>query len=181
MKLGSITTIISGYAFRGGLSNLSPGDKRLVRPSDLDNFDESTLDKYALEAPTMRLRKSDILLSNKGKFRAVLVNHAGEYVVSSSIFVLRQQSDDLSMPFLVAFINSRIGQASLAQLSRGSNIPALTKATLMGLEVPSLPKIKQMQIAQMADQIADYRRLTDEKINASEGLINQLIKEMKDE
>jgi restriction endonuclease S subunit len=179
VKLSLVAEIVSGYAFRGGLSNLDLGDKHLIRPSDLDNFDEDKLIGYDLNAPMMKLEYFDLLLSNKGRFRAALVNCAGDYVVTSSIFIIRLRTTEIYAPYLVAFLNSRFGQMALNLIARGSNIPALTISALGELQVPELTMAMQHKIAELAQQVADYCYLTDGKIKATEELISQLMRKEK--
>ncbi len=177
--LSEIATITSGYTFRSALSILPAGDKPLIRPSDLDNYNEENLGNYQLDAPTIHLDRDDILLSIKGKFRAALVKCAGEYVVPSSIFVIKAKGDDILAPYLLTFLNSRTGQSALALVARGSNIPALSKSALGTLKIPNPAIDMQKLVVEIAEYTNEYKRLTDEKINAMDGLINRLMKEGK--
>lgn len=172
-------SITSGYTFRSGLSNLQSGDKPLIRPSDLDNFNEKRISRYQLKAPTIHLNSQDVLISHKGKFRAALINQGGDYVIPSSIFVIKPKTNDLHMPYLVSFLNSHIGQIELASLARGSNIPALSISALGELKIPVPTIEKQRQVAELAQQIAEYRQLTSEKAGAMEEAVSVLIKKIE--
>ncbi|MCL2094982.1 restriction endonuclease subunit S [Candidatus Saccharibacteria bacterium] len=176
-QLNSLIEVSSGYTFRGRLpTSMGTGDKRMILPSDLDGLNERQIKGSDLNAPTVQLVVDDVLLSNRGKFRAALISAPDDYVIPASIFILRPRSNSIHMPFLVAFLNSRAGQVALARFVQGSNIPAITKSELEGLPIPDLPLATQRQIATIAEQLASYRRMTDDKIRATEELISQLMK-----
>ncbi|MCL2038644.1 restriction endonuclease subunit S [Candidatus Saccharibacteria bacterium] len=179
IRLEELVSVTSGHAFRGSLANLAAGGMKLIRPSDLDNFDETKIGGYALNAPVLSLNDGDILLSNRGKFRAAIMTHPGEYVLPASIFILKVRDERILPQYLVAFFNSRRGQATLASAATQSYIPALTKSVLGEMQIAVPPIERQRQIAGMAADVATQRKLALEQIAANEEIMHQVMEKEK--
>lgn len=177
MKLGKISQIISGYYFRSSMSDFDNGGAKLIQPNDLDNFSINNL--KSIDAPITQLMEGDILLSNRGKLRAMVMPVAGDFVFPSSIYAIRLTSKDFNPEFLVAYINSELGQTQLNSLASGSYISNLTKTALENFELPNAKLDQQLKIAEIDTNIAKYRAATTRKSELLEIIKSNLIKELQ--
>jgi restriction endonuclease S subunit len=151
------------------------GQIKLIQPKDLDAFDEEALPR--IDAPATQLRKGDVLVSNRGKFRAMTMAVDDDFVFPASVHLIRLTSSDYLPGFIAAYLNSDYGQAQLGLLASGSYITNLTKTALGELELPRVPIEKQKKIAQLDVELAEYRERTAEKAAAIENLKSVLMKE----
>ena len=177
VKLKEVSEIVSGYYFRTSVANFDTGDIMLIQPSDLDDFNIEKL--ITIDAPKTKLKKGDILLSNRGKFRAMVMDKDGDFIFPSSIFMIRLKSKKYLPGFISSYINSDSGQAQLLFLSSGAYIPNLTKISLDDFELPDVTLDYQSRIAEIDSDLTKYRRATNQKSNLLENIKNYLIKELK--
>jgi restriction endonuclease S subunit len=177
MKLIELSEIISGYYFRSSMDNFDGGNIRLIQPGDLDNFNLENL--KPIDAPSTELKRGDILLSNRGKLRAMVLQIDGSFVFPSSIYAIRLVSKNFNPEFVSAYINSESGQTQLISLSSGSYISNLTKSALENFELPYISLELQMKIAEIDSIIAKYRLATARKADLLELIKSSYIKELK--
>lgn len=176
-KLGNISNIISGYYFRASMTSFSDGEIRLIQPSDLDDYNVDKL--TTIDAPSTRLKKGDILLSNRGKLRAMVMPVDGDFVFPASIYAIRLISKNYAPEFVMAYLNSDSGQAQLSFLSSGSHISNLTKVALGDFELPIVSLECQTRITEIDSDLIKYRAATTKKADLIEAVKNNLIKELK--
>lgn len=176
MKLREISKIISGYYFRSSITSFGDGDAKLIQPSDLDDFDVNNL--TTIDAPSVKLEKGDILLSNRGKFRAIAMPVDGCFVFPSSIYTIRLTSKKYIPEFVVAIFNSESGQSRLSVLSSGSNVSNLTKASLEEFELPIATLEYQKNIAEVDLDLSKYRSITERKAKLIQAIQNNIIKSL---
>ena len=183
VKLGQIGDVSSGYSFRQGLASFPDGDKKLIRPSDLDDLDLSRISAYEIDAPTHSFHGGEILISNKGKFRAAFIYRPGDYVIPSSIFTIRITGSSVAPEFVAFYLNSRSGRAAVSSIARGSNIQALTKQALEELEIPMPSLERQKAVIAAVHAATNYVALARKKAElaeyCAEDTIDKFFKEEK--
>lgn len=177
MKLKEVSKITAGYYFRSSVAGFGDGAVRLIQPSDLDNFNAEKLNM--IDAPKTELERGDILLSNRGKFRAMIMPIDGDFVFPSSIYAIRLISKKYIPEFVMVYLNSDSGQAQLLYLSSGSHISNLTKTALENFELPEVSLEGQSKIAEIDMDLSKYRSSTTKKANLLEAIKNSVIKELK--
>lgn len=176
-KLREVSQIISGYYFRSSMAGFSDGDVKLVQPSDLDDFNADEL--TSIDAPIIKLEKGDILLSNRGKLRAMVMPIGGDFVFPSSIYAIRLNSKKYIPEFVSTYLNSEAGQAQLLAMSSGSYISNLTKTALEDIELPDVSIDRQTKIAEIDVNLSKYRIAIAQKTILIDSIKNNLIKELK--
>lgn len=157
--LQDISTLRSGYAFRGSIKDDPMGSVRVVQLGDID-WERRRIDWDALPrvpffsaASGHFLHTGDVLFVTRGRaLKAIVVDTIERAVAAATFFVVRVPSDVLP-EYLAWYINSAPAQMHLAGCSRGSNLQTVTKACLGSLPVPVPPLHVQERIAR-ADRLA---------------------------
>jgi len=94
------------------------------------------------------LQSGDILLIAKGSNNTACLYPAKlEKAVASSIFfVIRLQTRDIQAEFLQWYLNTSQMQHALANLSKGTHIPSISKKLLSHVEIPTPTLAQQTKI-----------------------------------
>lgn len=177
MKLREVSEIISGYYFRSSIADFDAGEIKLIQPNDLDNFNVDSLIK--INAPATRIRRGDILLSNRSKLRAIVMPIDGHFVFPSSIYAIRLTTEKYNPEFVMTYLNSEAGQSRLYILSSGTNVLNLTKVALENFELPDISLEYQEKVTEIDQDLSKYRIATNRKADLIESIKNNLIKELR--
>lgn len=152
MKLADVSTVKSGYPFRGAIKEHHDGDALVVRMQNIDRamsvrWDEVVQTKLVGRGRPDWLEAGDILFSAKGSRNiAIALDGCKENAVASpNFFVLKVRKDSSLLPeFLAWQINQRGAQRYFSQSASGSYIPHIRRQVLESLRI-AVPPLEQQQ------------------------------------
>jgi len=146
-NLKNIGDVILGHTFRDAIAENEDGKFFVVQAKNVrsngvvedENFLQTDLAGTKINA---FVKKNDVLLSNRGTFRAgVFYGQQKNIVAASSLYIIRISNHKKCLPeYLTIFLNSLAGQTLLVGINRGTLIKSLPKKNLMDLHIP-LPTI----------------------------------------
>ncbi|MBD8682989.1 restriction endonuclease subunit S [Pseudomonas sp. CFBP 13719] len=149
-KLSELADVRSGYTFRGALEHDPSGDVRVLQIKDLrqnaaiepDTLTAVTWDARA--APPL-LQPGDITVIARGDTnKAVLYTSAQSVVATSQFFIVTAKRSEVLPVYLCWLINLPQSQRSLER--SGSAIQAISKASLMDMQIPLPPLATQQKL-----------------------------------
>jgi restriction endonuclease S subunit len=154
MKFKQIASIISGYAFRGAIEADWNGNifvmqaRNVVGGEAFKDVKDLTPVTYEGVRGLAFLQKGDVLVvsrgAGKGSFKASVFESENENTLAtSSLLVIRLTSKKILPEYLVAYLNSDLGQDKLLETVSGSYIQAISRKKLEELEIPAPPIEKQ--------------------------------------
>jgi len=151
IQLSNFAEILLGYAFRGAIEEDLHGNCCVLQAKNIDQSGTLSYDfvKTSLEKKKSRayVKDKDIVLSNRGTFRAGLYKgNDKDLIASSSVYLIRVQDNTKVLPeYVEIFLNSKFGQAELESINSGTLIRSLPKGDLLNLKIP-LPSIKDQKM-----------------------------------
>lgn len=148
MLLSEVTTISSGFLFRGEKEFSEGGEYfPVIQISDISKNNSIKWDQireYVIDFKKTEfvIQNGDILIRCKGHPHiATIVNHpTKEAVAGSQFFILRVHAEKVLPEYLTWYINQKPAQDYLNQYSAGTNIKHINKETLskLNVEIPSI-------------------------------------------
>lgn len=92
------------------------------------------------------VKKDDILLSNRGYFKAGVFSLEKNTIAASSVYILRIKKDVVLPEYLVIWINSKKGQNEINKNTTGTMIKTILKSELenIKIEIPIMEKQKKI-------------------------------------
>lgn len=154
VKLIDIAEIRSGYSFREGIVGVENGNLPIIQFKDLKGlvFNDVS-DCVHLSAEQIKtshwLKIGEILLSNRGNYKAA-VNCCRYPCVASGVFFVLALKDERFLPeYLAVFLNSQEGQRSLMMRHNASGVHSINRTELAQIDVPLLPLEIQKKIVDM--------------------------------
>lgn len=161
-KLGEITKIRSGYSFRRKIEQQEGGNIYVVTGGDIgDDFylQEENLIKIIKEVGEDKLiQKGDVLLTVRGKFKAVVSNNQGSLIATSSVCSLRVNRDIVLPEYIALWLNSKVGQTEINRNVTGATIKIILKKDLENIKI----KIPNLEIQH---EIVEFYKNTKELKN----------------
>jgi len=134
-----LKTINNGFDFRDykefgtpylKVANIRKGEFRFDKMQYID-FNSSEITK------NIQLKKGNILLTRKGTFGyAVSLDQDYDYVISSEVFYIELQQNEIISKFLEIFFNSKIGQAQFDKNKIGAIMGSLSQEAIRDLKIP---------------------------------------------
>ncbi len=182
--LKDIAEIITGFTFRGALVSDQNGKTQVLLAKNINEdgtIAYHELTNISLEPPRTNafVSKNDVLLSSRGVFRAgVFEKEANNIIVASSVFILRITNQNILPKYLSIYLNSAIGQNSIAKILTGSTIKTILRKTLEKLEVPVPPLVVQDQIIAISNNWNKRESLLNQKINLNKNIAEGAIKQL---
>jgi len=148
MKLGDITEIKAGVAFRRAIERSSTGTHYVLQAKDvldgrLDLSDLILVD-LGKRGRNHELQVGDVIMVSRGRTVAAPVLSLLECepaVAAGSVYVFRVEASSLDPIYVAWAINRPQMQARLQALAQGSHIPFVSKQSLSELEIP-VPSIE---------------------------------------
>ncbi|MBU2213021.1 restriction endonuclease subunit S [Patescibacteria group bacterium] len=180
--IADIGDIILGHSFRIAITADGEGNfkvlqaKNIKRDGAIELHDLTTtfLEKTRTQA---FVKNGDVLLSNRGTFRAAL--YRGEHqnlIAASSVYIIRIYNTYEVMPeYLTVFLNSIAGQYALGAMNRGTLIKSLPKRSLSELLIPIPTTAKQKLIVDIYRNYQNRAKLYGRKTELEETIANQVI------
>jgi hypothetical protein len=181
-SIGNLTTLQSGYPFRGSIEESVDGDTLAVQMKDVDpnygvNWSRVTRTALAGRKQPDWLKAGDVLFVSKGaRFYAVCIDEPPTPAVCSPHFFHLQVAP--RVPLLPAFLAWQINQPpfqrQLQQAAEGSSQLSIRRPVLesLGLCVPSLAD--QHRIVALADLARQERHTLQQLIQNRELQIQAL-------
>ena len=165
--LRDIAEIRAGYPFRGSVPAVQDGNCAVVQPKNLSApaiTDGTPLARFNAERlkPAHLLKNNDVLLSSRGEFKASLFMSKHQTVASSSIFVVSVADRRFLPEYIVMYLNSRQGTAT---------VKAIVRSQIELLSVPPLPLKTQTALSQAFFLLKKERELSEELLNRKELMI----------
>lgn len=150
-RLKEISKISLGYSFRVKIEHKNNGNMLVVSAKDIkDNFIISNSDHLTkISHPIYEdrlVKKDDILLSNRGYFKAGVFSLEKNTIAASSVYILRIKKDVVLPEYLVIWINSKKGQNEINKNTTGTMIKTILKSELenIKIEIPIMEKQKKI-------------------------------------
>lgn len=190
MKLGNIATVRSGLVLsrkqarelsdiRYLLLNLrSINPAGYIEANQLDVFDAA---EYL--APEYLSQIGDVIVRLTAPYTAILIDKVtAGMVISSNFVIIRADRRELLPEYLFWLINTPKVKRSIYENTSSNMLGAIKAKYFSDFEVPSLPIVKQQQIAAMNElalkETRLLRQLADEKECYYSLLIDRAYKEM---
>lgn len=151
MQLKELATASTGFPFRKRIENDPDGQYAVIQMSDIQDYQHINtqhLAKTSDISPKKHhfIQNNDILFIAKGANNLAI--HANQQlsntVAVSNFLVIRTTSGKMLPEFLAWYINQKEAQTYFKSRARGTYIPAVTKETVLELEIP-LPDIRTQQ------------------------------------
>jgi restriction endonuclease S subunit len=177
-KLQDIANIRSGYTFRIQPDVVARGDVALLQSKDVDSSGNVAEDLPSISFDHSKIelvRHGDVVLTARGVFRAAAINLSRPAIVSSSLYVIRPNSNVLDSEFLALVLNSTQVQSYFAQNSSGSHIRTILINTIRSVPIPDIPLERQRHLVNLKKNIDRQKQLLERKIELSQQTLNRLI------
>ncbi|MBP9999490.1 MAG: restriction endonuclease subunit S [Proteobacteria bacterium] len=178
-KLGSFSTIKSGYAFRSTILDDSDGRLVVIQPKDvISGYGNSFIHMKSGMVPDHHIiDRGSVLVTNRGTFCARVFNERFKAITTSGVFVIRLYSDtEVTPEYIALYINSEIGQRQLASKQESMTVPALTVKQIQELEIPIVSKEKQELLSGAFNASQRCKDILSDLQKQNKSLMNQIIK-----
>lgn len=180
--LKNIGDTILGHTFRGAITEESNGNFFVVQAKNVrlnGIVEDGALVRTLLEATKINalVKEGDVLLSNRGTFRAgVFYGRQQNVIAASSVYIIRINNREKCLPeYLTIYLNSQTGQILLEGMNRGTLIKSLPKKSLLELAIP-LPALHvQKTVIDVQKNYATRADLYERKLRLEEQIANQTI------
>lgn len=153
-ELKNISEIISGYTFRNAVIHIPTGNYPVVQSKNLTKslyINEKALPFVNWDNVNTKAiaEDGDVVISARGKSVAAVVKSRRKLVVSSSLYLVRVNTNIILPEFLALYLNSPVGQMVLQKRATGATIKTILKGALENIEIPRLPLKEQEIIVKM--------------------------------
>ena len=183
--LQALVEIISGYSFRSAIENSKDDGVFVLQSKNVigyNNIDTTNLPQVDLKDLKTKafVQKNDVLFSSRGVFRAgYLKNDIQNTLASSSLYILRINTDTILPEFLAIYLNSQEGQKVIQKAVSGGSVPVIFRNALADIEIPLLPLVKQRQVIDIYNNWQKQEALLIKKIslhkNIAQGALSILL------
>ncbi len=182
VSLKNIGDVILGHTFRGAITAQETGSFFVVQAKNVRSngvVEDETLVQTDLEGTKINafVKEGDVLLSNRGTFRAgVFYGNQSKVVAASSLYIIRIAHNEKCLPeYLTIFLNSQAGQTLLEGINRGTLIKSLPKKSLMDLPVPLPALAVQKTVIDVQNNYATRVELYERKSRLEAEIAHQTI------
>ena len=185
-KLIDISKIRLGYSLRERLEEDEEGNLPIIQFKDLqgsvfsnaDNCVRLNADKIK---PSHWLKYGEILLSNRGNYKAAVNCCRYPCVASGVFFVLTVQDKNFLPEYIVTFLNSQEGQKSLTKRHNISGVSSINRVELEQIDIPLLSLEKQKQLVELFSlyekEVDIFEKLKQSRKKLINSILSQTIKE----
>lgn len=155
---------------------------QMISIKDIDNSEINSnnieyvnvRDKTVIEKA--RIQPGEILLASKGNYykSALVKQKDSNYIISSNIILLKVKNQILP-EFVVAYLNSPIGQKELSNKATGSYIKYLNIDSLLDIPIP-IPSIeKQKLIKNYLEIYHEYKNILKRELDLRDVIAHDLL------
>jgi restriction endonuclease S subunit len=175
-RIGDVCDIRIGHTFRAAPSHAPDGRVLLIQPKDVSSDGILSVDqlfRVDIEA-SKRLRPSDVLLVNRGRFAAAVfsVDNGNTYVASSAFLILSVKEPIVLPEYIALFFNSRKGRRLIDRYVEKTTIPYIRAGNLKTMTIPIPPIEKQRIIIEFEDINRTYARLSRRKLELQRQILS---------
>ena len=181
-RLEDIGEIILGHTFREAIVDVPTGNYAILQAKNIGREGVVATDDLVstlLEGTKTNalVYKEDVILSNRGTFRAAVFNDNRHNVLAaSSVYIIRIHNREQCLPeYLAIFLNSHEGQNLLEGMNRGTIIKSLPKRSLSELFVPIPSLATQKTVISIYKNFHSRAALYERKFRLEEAVANQSI------
>ena len=141
-RLSNLVQVVVGHTFRTAIAHDEKGNFDVVQAKNINSTGalDRDLTKTNIEKTRTKafVQNGDILLTNRGAFRAAQYEGADKNIIAaSSLYILRVNDLEKLLPkYLAIYLNSKAGQISLDSKNRGATVRSLPKSSLLDIVVP---------------------------------------------
>lgn len=162
-RLGDQVTHFKGRAIS---SKLEPGLVHIINISDIsasgiiDYTNLKTADLTEKQYSRYLLEERDVLITSKGTVKKVAVYEQQNYptIASANITILRP-NDTIRGYYIKLFLDSKEGRRQLDKADNGQSVINLSTDSLLDIEIPSIPLVKQdYMISRYLQGLGDFQR-----------------------
>lgn len=180
-RLGSISSIQTGYSFRNGLT-VSHEGVLVVQLKDIQAsgvIDADALSRADCEdfSEQHRLNLGDLVFRSRGQnFSMGLTSFVGEQIIVAAPLFKISVDRSVALPeYLAWYANGPVGQAYFESVAEGSSIKMISKTSLAELPIPIPPISVQESIAQLTRLAKQEKIISEQLLKKRELLINTRI------
>jgi len=154
VKLFDVAKIRLGYSLRERLVEDECGNLPVIQFKDLQGsvFNDANncvrlfADKIK---PSHWLKYGEILLSNRGNYKAAINYCRYPCAASGVFFVLTVQNKNFLPEYIAVYLNSQMGQKALLTRHNASGVYSINRMELGQIDIPFIPLEKQRQIVEL--------------------------------
>ena len=186
VKLIDIASIRSGYNFREGIKDIENGDLQVIQFKDLSGlfFEDQNIYLHIFKEQIRMnhwLDFNDILISNRGNYKAS-VNHCRKPSVASGVFFILKIHNDHFLPeYIATFLNSQVGQKALMIRHNLAGVHSINRVELEQRDIPLIPLEKQKQIVELfllyEKEVDIMEKIKQNRKKLINSILSQTIKE----
>ena len=186
VKFIDIAKIRLGHSFREKLEEDNEGNLTIIQFKDLQDSIFANADNCArLNADKIKtshwLKYGDVLLSNRGNYKAAVNCCRYPCVASGVFFVLTVQDKNFLPEYIVTFLNSQEGQKSLTKRHNISGVSSINRVELEQIDIPLLALEKQKQLVELFSlyekEVDIFEKLKQSRKKLINSILSQTIKE----
>ena len=189
MQIKDIAEVISGYTFRKAMEPNKNGNmfvfqaKNIVQGEPFTKIKDLTKILYEVAGHTNFLKENDVVIvargMKSGSFRTTVFKLKDQDIIaSSSVHIIRINSNKILPEYLSYYLNSQQGQKDLSGEISGSYIGALPRKNLSEIKIPIPDLKKQKAIINLYENIKEQEKITATKIKIKENIINTTFKNL---
>ena len=180
-RLGSISSIQTGYSFRNGLTSSHEGvlvvqlkDVQASGVIDADALSRADCEDFSKQH---RLNQGDLVFRSRGQnFSMGYTSLVGEVVIVAAPLFKVTVDRSMALPEYVSwYVNGPAGKAYFESVAEGSSIKMISKTSLAELPIPMPPISVQESIAQLTRLGKREKILSEQLLKKRELLINTRI------
>lgn len=170
--LKDIAQITSGFSFRGALPVQEQGAIRVIQTKNItpeleitENSLLARVDSQSIGA-TLPVCKGDVLLATRsigsGGFKATTCGELeGQVITSSSVCIIRLNTEKILPQYLAIYLNSSTGQEVLGHYATGAAVQLLLLRNIREIEIPIPPLEVQQSLIDLLQNTRTQKRLLE--------------------
>lgn len=186
VKLAEIVDIRAGYSFRESLSKATSGELPVIQFKNISNLHISDIsacssvsDKKIKASHFLRL--DDVLLSNRGNYKASVFKSNEKCIASGVFFILTVKNTNFLPEYIATFLNSVEGQNALSARQNSAGVPSIIRSELTQIDIPLISLDKQKQIVELfllyEKEVDTMEKIKQNRKKLINSILSQTIKE----
>ena len=183
-KIKEIASVIAGYTFRGAIKENSEGMLYVLQAKNIK--DELIIGgkmlvktKFNTSHTKAFARDGDVAVSTRGMFRSAVLRSSKKIIASSSVYLLRLNSDCSILPeYLSIYLNSAFGQKDIMQITTGAAIKLILRKDLENIKIPVLPLSQQEKVVALYQNIKLQENLLKRRNELHQNIMNATFQQL---
>lgn len=167
-RIKDIADIQIGFQFRKKPEMSSLGEYQVIQAKDIDKLVGHSLVASSLyqltpdrDATRYEVNDGDVIFMSKGRrnYASLVEGLHGRKTIAAGIFFILKLKSEIIMPeFLVWIINQSLVQNLIANISKGSGIPFITRDDFANVSI-DIPDMHTQEIIVKLDQLSQREQL----------------------